>query len=115
MGEEKRRSRRIDVNMSLRISDLFKQDNEKISNIDAPIHVTNISRNGIGFITSAELPLGYYFNSKICLGSKESSLYTVVKIIRSVKDGSDYYYGCEFVGLAPILNYIFDEFENEHN
>ena len=56
---EKRKSKRIDVDMTLKISDLFKQDNVKIENIGAPIKVTNISKSGIGFETNALLPVGY--------------------------------------------------------
>ena len=108
--ENKRRSKRLDVDMSLTISDIFKQDNVKIENIDAPIRVTNISKSGIGFETEATLPLGYYFNAKINLGNTESSLYTVVRIIRA--EGTPYgmYYGCEFIGLAPILDLIFEDY-----
>lgn len=109
---DKRRSKRLPVDMSLNISNLFKQDNVLIGNIDAPIHVVNISKNGIGFESEAILPVGYYFNAKINLGNKESSLYTVVQIIRTEKHEDFMYYGCEFIGLAPILNFIFDDFEN---
>lgn len=108
---DKRRSKRLDVDMTLNISNLFKQDNVLIGNIDAPIHVVNISRNGIGFESEALLPVGYYFNAKINLGNKESSLYTVVQIVRTEQLEKIMYYGCEFIGLAPVLDFIFDDFE----
>ncbi|NLL92804.1 MAG: PilZ domain-containing protein [Clostridiales bacterium] len=110
---DKRRSKRLDVDMSLNISNLFKQDNILIGNIDAPIHVVNISKNGIGFESEALLPIGYYFNAKINLGNQESSLYTVVQIVRTEKQESSMYYGCEFIGLAPILDFIFEDFEKK--
>lgn len=111
--EEKRSSKRLDVDMSLNISDIFKQDNVKIENIDAPIRVTNLSKSGIGFESEATLPVGYYFNAKINLGNSDSTLYTVVRIIRA--EGTPYgmYYGCEFIGLAPILDLIFDDYNPE--
>lgn len=108
---DKRRSERLDVDMSLNISNLFKQDNVLIGNIDAPIHVVNISKNGIGFESEAILPIGYYFNAKINLGNKESSLYTVVQIVRTEKHENNMYYGCEFIGLSPVLDFIFNDFE----
>lgn len=111
---DKRRSKRLSIDMTLNISNLFKQDNVLIGNIDAPIHVLNISRNGIGFQSDAILPIGYYFNAKINLGNNESSLYTVVQIIRSEKFEDSMFYGCEFIGLAPILGFIFEEFEENH-
>lgn len=112
-GIEKRRSKRIQVNLQLNISNLFKQDNEIISHVDAPIVVTDISKGGIGFCTEANLPKDYYFNAKLQLGSEDSTLFTVLHIIRCIPatDTQTIHYGAEFVGLAPILDYIFDEFE----
>jgi hypothetical protein len=75
-GSENRRSKRLDVDLSLNISNLFKQDNVFIKNIDSPIHVENISKHGIGFNSKAVLPEGYYFNAKIRLGNETSMLYT---------------------------------------
>lgn len=123
---EKRREKRIDITLFLKISTLFKQDNVLVQNIDAPITVINISRGGIGFYSKSNLPIGFYFNACIQLGDEDAKLYCVVKIIRAeeVKDttpdlcdkeeGIDqriYRYGCEFVGMAPVLSYIFDNFE----
>ena len=110
--EEKRRSNRIQVELSLKISSLFMQDNVKVENIDAPINVINISKGGIGFITESVLPLNYYFNATLNLGDEDASLYCVVKIIRTkeLTDGM-HLYGCEMIGFAPVLTYIFDNYE----
>lgn len=113
--EEKRRSKRLPVDMKLNISNLFKQDNVLIKNIEAPIRVVDISKTGIGFESEALLPIGYYFNSKIDLGKTESSLYTVVQIVRVERRGDYVFYGCEFIGLAPVLDFIFEEFEESQN
>lgn len=109
---EKRRSKRLPVELVLEISSLFKQDNVQVIEVHAPIEVTNISKTGIGFLTKSVLPLDYYFNAKIVLGDEESALYTVVKIVRSEAVGKKIFsYGCEFIGMAPVLSYIFDEYE----
>lgn len=108
--EEKRKSKRLNVDMTLKISNIFRQDNVMIENINAPIRVTNISKRGIGFETDATLPVGYYFNAKINLGNSESSLYTVVQIVRAEATEGGMYYGCEFIGLAPILDLVFEDF-----
>ncbi len=108
---EKRQSKRLDVHIELKISDLFHQDNVLIENIDAPIVVTNISKKGIGIETTANLPTGYYFNATINLGNNESSLYTVLQIVRKVEHDDVNYYGCEFIGLAPILDFIFEDYK----
>lgn len=113
---EKRRSKRLDVDLHLNISSLFKQDNIRVDNIEAPIEVINISKNGIGFKSGSILPVDYYFNAKLQLGAEDSSLYCVVKIIRQeAEENGNYMYGAEFVGMPSVLLYIFDEFEERVN
>ena len=47
--DEKRKAKRLPIDLFLGISELFKQDNEIIKNVNAPIEVVDISRGGIGF------------------------------------------------------------------
>ena len=110
--EEKRKNKRLPISLELSVSSLFKQDNVKAEVKDTPVIVTDISKGGIRFECESILPVGYYFNAKIEMGNQESALYSVVKIIRS-REGEEgrIVYGCEFVGLAPVLGYIFDEYE----
>lgn len=110
MGEQKR-CKRIPIEIRLKISNLFKQDNVQIKNIEAPIVVKNISKTGIGFETDAVLPVGYYFNARIELGNKESSLYVVVQIVRAEKKENKMFYGGQFVGSAQILDFIFRDYD----
>ena len=113
---EKRREKRLEASLSLQISSLFKQDNVLVNNIDAPIKVVNISKNGIGFISESVLPIGFYFNANINLGDDDASLYCVVKIIRKEEaENGKTMYGCELVGMAPVLSYIFDNYEKSLN
>ena len=112
-GIEKRKFKRVKADLVLNVSSLFNQNNVKIKNIDSPITVTNLSKSGIGFESKSILPLDFYFNAALKLGSEQDVLYCVVKIIRCQPiEGTDRYsYGCEFIGMAPVLNYIFDDFE----
>lgn len=110
---DKRRAKRVKVTLELTVSSLFDQDNDKI-NIDSPIMVKDISKFGLGFISKSILPLNYYFNAELNLGSEDSTLYCVVKIIRcEALEDDEYSYGCEFIGLAPVLDYIFEGLENK--
>ena len=112
--KEKRRDKRMEVSLNLEISSLFKQDNVKVENVDATIQVVNISKSGIGFRSKSILPLGYYFNACIQLGAEDAKLYSVIKIIRmDEKEDGSRMYGCEFIGMAPVLSYIFDDFIND--
>lgn len=115
MGAEKRRSKRIPITMHLDVSSLFKQDNVHVKNINAPIEITDISRNGIGFVTKSVLPIGFYFNSRLEFEKKNDSLNCVVQIVRrKQKDDGTTLYGCEFVGMPSIFDDIFDDIENEY-
>lgn len=112
MMMEKRRSKRLPIDLELHVSTLFRQ--EPLDNIDvnAPIHVFDVSKLGLGFITTMDLPMKYYFNAKLELGSPENSLYCVVQIIRKTpKDDGIISYGCEYVGMAPVLAGVFEEYE----
>ena len=110
--EDRRKNPRIKVTLDLMVSPLFIQNNDKI-NIDSPIFVKDVSRTGIGFVSKSILPMNYYFNAALKIGDEESTLYSVVKIIRcEALDNDDYSYGCEFVGMAPVLHYIFEDLEN---
>lgn len=60
---EMRREKRWPIELQLEISSLFKQDNVKVENINAPIEVFDVSKAGIGFRTKSVLPIGYYFNA----------------------------------------------------
>ena len=112
--QEKRKYKRLPIKLSLEVSSLFKQDNERISGLDTQIEVFDISKAGIGFTTSSVLPIGYYFNASIEFESEENKLLTVVKILYSFDNGDGTTrYGCEFVGLASIFYYIFDEYEEK--
>ena len=113
-GAEKRRAERLPIDLFLGISELFKQDNEVIKDAFAPIEVVNISRGGIGFVSTGLFPIGYYFNARIQLSDdKNSAFYCVIKIIRASETDGGIMYGCEFVGFPSVLDYIFDEFEKK--
>lgn len=109
---ERRRAKRMPVTLALSITDLYKQDNIQVSNLNAPIEVVDISKTGIGFKSESVLPEGYYFNANINLGNKDT-LHCVVKIIRSQRiEERLSMYGCEFVGMADILSYIFEDYDS---
>ena len=78
---ERRRHKRLPLKLELKISSLFRQDYEIIDDINEGIEVRDISKAGIGFFCTHELPLNYYFDAKIQL-TPDSHFYGVVKIIR---------------------------------
>jgi hypothetical protein len=110
--EERRRAKRLPVTLTLEICNLYKQDYVQVSNLNAPIEVINISQTGIGFRTKSVLPIGYYFNANINLGT-EDTLHSVVEIIRCQPDGDEIIYGCTFVGMADVLSYVFEDYDKK--
>lgn len=109
---ERRRHKRLPIELSLEIKKIYKQDYVIIEDVDTEISVLDISKSGIGFVSKAKLPIDYYFDGKIKLGEADY-FYAVVHIVRGEvqKDGCGNYYGAEFVGLAPFLANKIDDYE----
>lgn len=111
---EQRKYVRVPVKLDLEVSEIFKQDNVRVSNLNAPIEVIDISRNGLGFITKSILPIGFYFNARLEFSDETKAINCVVRIIRQKEDADGTnHYGCEFVGMPTVFDYIFEELEED--
>lgn len=106
---EMRREKRWPAKLELEITTLFKQDYERVENINEPIEVIDISKMGIGFKAASNLPVGYYFNARLILGETDA-LNCVVRIIRQQNTEEGYIYGCEIVGTASIMDYVINDY-----
>ncbi|MCX4327037.1 MAG: PilZ domain-containing protein [Lachnospiraceae bacterium] len=114
-GTDNRRGKRIPVVMHLEISSVFKQNNVHVNNINAPIEVIDISKYGIGFVSKSILPIGFYFDSRLKFEDGRDSINCVVRIVRRKQyDDGSAVYGCEFVGMSPVFDYIFDDTERNY-
>ncbi len=109
---ERRLADRLPVNISLKIESLYRQDHDILEDINESIVVQNISKTGLGFEASHELPLNYYFNAHITI-DQEKHFFGVLKIIRKEVSENLFFYGCEFVGLASVLSSYIDEYQRE--
>lgn len=112
--KERRRCKRLPIDLKLNIKDLFKQGYEHIDGVNGDIEVINVSKTGIGFLTEDKLPLNYYFDAKIRFDS-ENYFGCVIKLVRQSREGEYFEYGGEFVGLAPFLADMVDEYEKSLN
>lgn len=109
--QERRRYKRLPIELCLEVDEIFKQDNVIIKNIGASISVFDISRSGIGFVSEASLPVGYYFRGMINFGNGDF-FRVVIQVVRtSAIDDKKKVYGAEFVGLAPFLADKVDKYE----
>jgi len=109
----RRKYKRLPIELHLEVDEVFKQDYVVIKDLNASVSVFDISRNGIGFISEASLPLGYYFRGRINLGQNDF-FYVVIQILRAhITENNSKVYGAEFVGLAPFLADKVDKYGNK--
>jgi c-di-GMP-binding flagellar brake protein YcgR len=109
--QERRRNKRLPIELVLEIDEIFKQDNIIVRDIGASISVYDISKSGIGFVSKADLPVGYYFRGTINF-SNGDFFRVVIRIVRVGKEEKGLKaYGAEFVGLAPFLADKVDRYE----
>lgn len=107
----RRKYKRLPIELQLEVDEVFKQDYVVISNLSALVSVLDISRSGIGFISEASLPLGYYFRGRITLGDADF-FFVVIQIVRAhITENDTKVYGAEFIGLAPFLADKVDKYE----
>ncbi len=112
-AKDRRRYKRLPIELRLEVDEVFKQDHIIIKDLNASVSVFDISKNGIGFISEASLPLGYYFRGRINLGD-DDFFFVVIQIIHAHVSGNNQkVYGAEFVGLAPFLADKVDKYENK--
>lgn len=108
---ERRKFKRFPFKITLKIEELYKQDDVKIEVVDEVFEVVDLSRSGVGFLCGQDFPLEFYFNAKISI-DEEKHFYSVVKIIRKREEEDKFHYGCEFVGLADILSSVVDDLDD---
>jgi len=96
--EEKRKHKRLDLDVSI---ELERLDEDGITTLKyVHVDVTDISRAGIGFKSNQELGIETYYDTKIQIWTKEV-VNAVIEIVRSSKgDDGMYHYGCQFIGMT---------------
>ncbi|HHV09784.1 MAG TPA: PilZ domain-containing protein [Clostridiales bacterium] len=108
---ERRKYKRLPIDLHLEVDEVFKQDYVVIRDLNADVEVFDISKTGIGFLSEASLPLGYYFRTRINLGDGEF-FHAVIQIVRAhISENDRKIYGATFVGLAPFLADKIDHYE----
>ena len=98
MIDEKRRNKRLELHVTVELESLRVGDVTTVRYTD--VDVVDISRSGIGFVSSHELEIGTHYNTRVQIWTKEE-LKVVVEIVRKqeMEDGKTRY-GAFFVGLT---------------
>ena len=113
--KEKRFDKRLPLEMSLAISNLYKDGIDAIVDLESDIAITDISSKGIGFISQCVLPIGYYFIADIEISHDLPQIITDVRIVRSSAiDMDHYHYGAEFVQVSPSVKKLLVKYEQEY-
>lgn len=96
--QEKRSHKRLDIDVFLILKNIdatHSTDKE----VEVSVEITDISRNGLGFITDVILDIHSFYDVKLQLWTKEI-LPLVIDIVRSdVRPNGLYKYGASFVGM----------------
>lgn len=94
---EKRQHKRLDLDVSVELERLDEDGMTTLKYIH--VDVTDISRSGLGFISSKKLESGTYYDTKIQIWTKEV-VDAVIEIVREEKRDDGYKYGSVFVGMS---------------
>lgn len=97
MESEKRRYKRLDLNVNLELERLNQDGITTLKYVT--VDVQNMSKSGIGFKCPKKLEVGTYYDAKIQIWTKEI-INTVIEIVRAEGEEGNYYYGATFIGLT---------------
>lgn len=95
--EEKRKHKRLDLDVSVQLERL---DEDGITTLKyVHVDVTDISRSGLGFKSNQPLEIGSFYDTKIQIWTKEV-VDAVVEVVREEDMEDGYKYGGVFIGMS---------------
>lgn len=95
--EERRRSKRLDLDVSVQLERL---DTEGVTTLKyIHVDVVDLSKTGIGFVASQKLEAGTYYDAKLQIWTKET-IDAVIEIVRVEEAVDSYRYGAVFIGMT---------------
>lgn len=94
--EEKRKNKRLDLDVSVELERLDQGDVTTLKIIH--VETTDLSKSGIGFKSKQELAVGSFYNTKLQIWTKEV-IEAVVEIVRCEEIEDGFLYGAIFIGM----------------
>lgn len=94
--EERRKSRRMELDAKLMVKRLNGEGNEEVI-----IEVIDLSTTGIGFNCKQPLMIGTVYEAYITIWTKEV-IHAFIEIVRSVKEVNVFQYGGIFIGMPEM-------------
>ncbi len=95
--EEKRKSRRLDLDVSIELERLDQGEMTTVKMIH--VNVTDLSRSGIGFFSSVPMEVGSHYDTRLKIWTNET-IQSVIRIVRCDKAPDGYSCGATFVGMT---------------
>ncbi len=94
--DEKRRFKRLDLDVKIETSRIDEGPATTVRYLD--VKVTDISREGLGFISPEKMEVGAIYNAELTIWTKEV-LHSIFKIVREKETDGSWSYGAIFVGM----------------
>ncbi len=116
MGVERRRSKRIDIDVTVALRQLGDNYISGFSSETVTVNVIDISKDGVAFKSDYDFKLNSYYNTVITLENKES-FEVVIEVVRKENRGEkETTYGCRFVGINADDQFKIEVYQivNEH-
>jgi c-di-GMP-binding flagellar brake protein YcgR len=115
MEGEKRRSKRIDLNVTMKINTLQNFEYLIPVKSEFEVEVVNISKDGIAFKSPEILLLNTCYNANVVLWTKET-FQSLIEIVRmESNDDGNTLYGCRFVGISTSNQFKIDVYQLVNN
>ena len=92
--EERRRSKRTEMNSTLMLKRLDQGDMQEVS-----IDILDVSPEGVGFLCKEVLSIGAVYESNLKIWTHEV-LHAFLQIVRIELKGDTYDYGAVFIGMS---------------
>lgn len=110
MGEERRLSKRTNIDVTISLQHLDNGNPTGDSGDAVSVNVVDISKTGMAFRSSHKFLLNTYYNTRITLDNKET-IQTVIEIIRAESREDSIYYGCRFIGITAEEQFKIDVYQ----
>ena len=94
--EEKRKSKRIDLDCKLVLKRLDRGDAGAAREVS--VHVLDVSKTGIGFECPEKLSIGGVYECYLTIWTKET-IHSFVQVVRALKKDDSSFYGGIFIGM----------------
>ena len=97
--EERRRSKRLDLDVSVQLERLDTEGMTTLKFIH--VDVVDVSKTGIGFTATQKLEAGTYYDMKLQIWTKEV-IHAFIEIVRIIKEADTFSYGGIFIGMPEM-------------